>query len=149
VSAVSFTIGSAVVRTSIVSRRVRGIAGPTPEALAGASVSARLIRKCDDNQRKAQAMATVQGTPTSMEAAIISRIVQPEKDDIPDRDIAKAMLRMRLDQSDLDKLHVLVVKNQADALTPSEKTELEIYLRISLMVDLMHAKALRALKKHR
>ena len=93
-------------------------------------------------------MATVQGITGSREAAIIARIVRPEKDDVPDHDIARAMLRMNLHQRDLDRLHELVVKNQDDALTPAEKAELESYLRISLMVDLMHANALRTLKKH-
>jgi hypothetical protein len=92
-------------------------------------------------------MATAQTIP-SKEAAIIARIVHPEKDDVPDEDIARAMLRMSLDQRDLDRLHELVVKNQDDVLTPAEKAELESHLRISLLVDLMHAKALRTLKKH-
>jgi hypothetical protein len=101
------------------------------------------------NQGGDWTVATVQGLTGSKEAGIIARNVHPEKHDVPDRDIARAMLRMSLDQSDLDRLHDLVVKNQDDALTPAEKTELESYLRISLMVDLMHAEALRALKKTR
>ena len=56
-------------------------------------------------------MARVQGIAGSKEAAIIARIVHPEKDDAPDDDIARAMLRLSLDQSDLDRLHELVVKN--------------------------------------
>jgi hypothetical protein len=92
-------------------------------------------------------MATIQGISNSKEAAIIARMVHPEKDDLPD-DIARALLRLSLDQSDLDRLHELVVKNQDDALTPAEKTELESYLRISLLVDLMHAKALCTVKRH-
>jgi hypothetical protein len=93
-------------------------------------------------------MATAHGIMGSKEAGIIARIVHPEKDDVPDRDIARAMLRMSLDQSDLSRLHELVVKNQDDALTPAEKDELHSYLRLSMMVDLMHAKALSTLKKH-
>jgi hypothetical protein len=63
-------------------------------------------------------------------------------------DIARGLLQLSLDQSDLDRLHELVVKNQDDALTPAEKSELASYLRISLLVDLMHAKALCTLNKH-
>jgi len=92
-------------------------------------------------------MATAQGV-TGKEAAIIARIVQHEKDDQPDYDLARAMLRMSLDQSDLNRLHELVAKNQDDALTPAEKEELQSYLRLSLIVDLMHAKGLSTLKKH-
>jgi hypothetical protein len=94
-----------------------------------------------------QSMATAQGITGSTEAAIIARIVHPEKADLPE-DIARGFLRLSLDQSDLDRLHELVVKNQDDALTPTEKTELQSYLRISLLVDLMHAKAHSTLKKH-
>jgi hypothetical protein len=53
-----------------------------------------------------------------------------------------------LDQSDADRLHDLLVRNQDDALTPAEKDELEAYLRVSMMIDLMHAKARYSLKKY-
>jgi hypothetical protein len=92
-------------------------------------------------------MVTAQGIPNSKEAAIIARMVGHHTNGLPD-DLARALLRLSLDQSDLDRLHELVVKNQDDALTPSEKAELASYLRISLMVDLIRAKALCALKKH-
>lgn len=65
-------------------------------------------------------MATVQGITGSKEAAIIARMIHPQKDDVPDHDIARAMLRMRLDQSDLDRLHDLIVENRDDALTPAK-----------------------------
>lgn len=90
-------------------------------------------------------MATTQGTTDSTEAAIISRIIHPERNDWP-HETAEALLRLSLDQSDLDRLHELVVKNQDDALTPAEKAELESYLRVSFLVDLMHAKALCSLR---
>ena len=69
-------------------------------------------------------MATVQGTTGSNEAAILSRVIRPEKDDLPDEQ-AKALLRLKFEQSDLDRLHELVVRNQDDELTPAEKEELE------------------------
>jgi hypothetical protein len=92
-------------------------------------------------------MATVQGTTGSNEAAILSRVIRPERDDLPDEQ-AKALLRMKFDQVDLDRMHELAVKNQDDALTTAEKTELETYLRVSYFIDLMHAKARLSLKKH-
>jgi hypothetical protein len=91
-------------------------------------------------------MATVQGTTGSNEAAILNRVIRPEKDDRPD-ERAKALLRMKFEQSDLDRLHELVVKNQDDELTPAEKQELEDYLRVSAFLDLMHAKARYSLRK--
>jgi hypothetical protein len=92
-------------------------------------------------------MSSTRAIPSSTEAAIISRMIHPEKGDLPN-ETAKALLRLSLAQSDLDRLHELVVKNQDDALTAAEKAELESYLRISFLVDLMHAKALCTLKKH-
>ncbi len=92
-------------------------------------------------------MATARGVTDSKEAAIIARMIRPEKDDLPD-DLARGLLRLSLDQSDLDRLHHLVVKNQDNALTRAEKAELASYLRISLVVDLIRAKALCTVNKH-
>jgi hypothetical protein len=41
-----------------------------------------------------------------------------------------------------------VTKNQEGTLTPTEKADLESYLRISALFDLMHAKARRFLQTH-
>ncbi len=93
-------------------------------------------------------MATQDDTTASTDAAIIARMVHLDGADLTE-DAAEAVLRIfRLDQSDQDRLHDLLVKNQDGALTPAEKEELESYLRISLLVDLMHAKARLSLKKH-
>lgn len=92
-------------------------------------------------------MAAHQAHTPNTEAAILTRAIHPEKDDLPD-DAAQALLRFRIDQSDLDRMHELVVKNQDDALTPAEKVELQNYLRVSYFFDLMHAKARLSLKKH-
>jgi hypothetical protein len=93
-------------------------------------------------------MATQQQSSigSKAEAAILTRVIRPDKDDLP-AEQAKALLRVRFEQSDLDRLHELVVKNQDDDLTPAEKEELEGYLRISAFLDLMHAKARYSLRK--
>lgn len=92
-------------------------------------------------------MAATQGVTGSTEAAIIGRMIHPEKPDLPN-DAAQALLRFRFDQTDLDRMHELTVKNQDDALTPAEKAELENYLRVSYFIDLMHVKARLSLEKH-
>ncbi len=92
-------------------------------------------------------MASQPGLTSSTEAAILSRLIRPEQDDLPD-EAAQALLRLRFDDQDLNRLHELVTKNQDDALTPAERAELESYLRVSSFVDLMHAKARRSLQKH-
>jgi hypothetical protein len=95
-------------------------------------------------------MATQQqtGTDGNVEAAILTRMIHPERADLPEA-AAEAVLKLfSLDQSDTDRLHDLLVRNQGDALTSAEKDELETYLRVSMMIDLMHAKARYSLKKH-
>ena len=88
------------------------------------------------------------GIGNDREAAILTRMIHPERADLPE-EAAEAVLKLfGLDQSDSDRLHDLLVRNQDDALTPTEKDELEAYLRVSMMIDLMHAKARYSLKKH-
>lgn len=92
-------------------------------------------------------MSTDLRLPDKTEAAILTRIVRPDQDDLPVA-LAKAVLRLDLHRSDLDRLHELVVRNQDDRLTADERAELQSYLRVSSFFDLMHAKARRSLKKH-
>ena len=92
-------------------------------------------------------MANQQHLESNVEAAILARSIHPERDDLS-QEAAKALLHIGLEAEDLERLHVLVTKNQEDALTPAEKADLESYLRISSFFDLMHAKARRSLKKH-
>lgn len=91
-------------------------------------------------------MANLQGTAGSTDAAILSRLIRPDQNDLSN-EAAQALLRLHFDSGDLDRLHELVTRNQNDALTPAERSELESYLRISSFLDLMQAKARRSLKK--
>ena len=81
------------------------------------------------------------------DAAILARLIHLEDDNLPAA-AAKALLAIRFDSSDLDRIHELVTKNQDDALTPAEQADLESYLRVSSFLDLIHANARRSLKKH-
>ena len=92
-------------------------------------------------------MATQRRITGNTEASILSRMVRPEQDDLSSAE-AQAVLRLDFDRTDLDRLHELVTKNQEDALTPAERSELESYLRLSSLLDLMHAKARLTLQKH-
>ncbi len=92
-------------------------------------------------------MATAPDIAGSKDAAIISRMIHPDKADLH-KDTAEAVLRLfSLDQNDRNRMHELAVKNQDDALTRAEKAELDSYLRVSYFVDLMHAKARLSLRK--
>jgi hypothetical protein len=92
-------------------------------------------------------MATQQRIGSNVEAAVLTRIIHPERDDLS-REAAQAFLQVGLEREDLDRLHALVIKNQDDALTPAEKADLESYLRLSSIFDLMHVRARRSLQNH-
>ena len=57
-------------------------------------------------------------------------------------------MAIRFDSRDLDRMHELAAKNQEDRLSAAEKAEMENYRRVSFLLDLMHSKARRSLKKH-
>jgi hypothetical protein len=92
-------------------------------------------------------LATETTVPSTSEAAILSRLIRPEEEDLP-APAAEAFLKIRFDARDLARMHELVTRNQEDRLTPGEQIELENYCRVSYLVDLLHSKARRALKKH-
>ncbi len=92
-------------------------------------------------------MTTRQHTASGVEAAILTRIIHPERDDLS-QEAAKALLNVGIEREDLDRLHILVAKNQEGALGSAEQDELESYLRLSSIFDLMHVRASRSLKKH-
>ncbi len=82
------------------------------------------------------------------EAAILARVLRPEQDDLPAA-AARALLRLSFDQHDRDRMHELAVKNQADELTDNERRELESYLRVGRVVDLLRARAQLSLAKRK
>lgn len=92
-------------------------------------------------------MATETQIPHTGDAIVLARLIRPNDDDLPPQ-AARALLNIRFDSRELDRIQELVTRNQDDALTPAEKADLESYLRVSAFVDLMHAKARRSLKKH-
>ena len=92
-------------------------------------------------------MAIELGISPTSEAAIFSRLIRPEEDSLT-VEAAESLLRIRFDRSDLDRMLELVTKNQEGRLTKSDKAEMENYRRVSFLLDLMHSKAHRSLKKH-
>ena len=92
-------------------------------------------------------MATETSKPATSEAAILARLIRPDNGDLR-IEAAEALLALRFDSSELDRMHELVLKNQEDRLTTDEKADMENYRRVSFLLDLMHSKARRSLKKH-
>jgi hypothetical protein len=82
------------------------------------------------------------------EAAILGRVIQPDHDDLS-RAAARAFLRFDFMAEDRERMHELAVKNQAGKLTAPERHELDDYLRVGRLLDLLGAKARLSLRKHR
>lgn len=81
------------------------------------------------------------------EATILRRIIQPKGHTLP-AEAARALLALTFTTADHERMHILAVKNQAGTLTGEELQELDSYRRVGRILDLLHAKARRALKKH-
>jgi hypothetical protein len=86
-------------------------------------------------------------TSSTSDTAILSHLTWPD-DDALTLAAAKGWLAVRFDKSQLERMHQLVTKNQEGKLTTKEKHELENYRCVGFMVDLMHSKACRSMKKH-
>jgi hypothetical protein len=80
------------------------------------------------------------------EAAILSRVIQPNHNDLPAA-AARALLKLEFTTDDRERMHELAVKNQAGKLTGTEQHELDGYLRVGRLLDLLAAKARLSLKK--
>ncbi len=80
------------------------------------------------------------------EAAILTRVIQPEQDDLSPT-AARALLKFSFTSHDRQRMHDLAVKNQSGALTAAEQHELDSYCRVGRLIDLLGAKARLSLKK--
>lgn len=80
------------------------------------------------------------------ETAILSRIIRPERDDLSP-EAARSILQLAFDEQDRARMHELAQKAQIGELTAEEQAELDGYCRIGRLVDLMHSKARRSLKR--
>ena len=79
------------------------------------------------------------------EAAILARVIQPDNDDLP-LSAARVLLKLDFTADDRQRMHDLALKNQAGKLKPAEQQELDGYIRVGRLLDLLGAKARRSLK---
>lgn len=76
----------------------------------------------------------------SSEAAILTRVIKPTGKTLP-APVARAILALEFDEPDRLRMHDLAEKNQAGSLTAHEKADLDAYVRVGLLLDLLRAKA--------
>jgi phosphate uptake regulator len=82
----------------------------------------------------------------SAEAAILSRILKPEHDDLSP-EAARSLLKLEFDPDDLSRMHELALRAQAGNLTDGEENELESYRRIGRLLEVIRSKARRSLAR--
>jgi hypothetical protein len=73
--------------------------------------------------------------------------IRAEPDDLPP-EAAAAFLQFAFPERDRDRMHELADKNRNDSLTEAERRELDSYRRVGRLLDLLAARARRALAKH-
>ncbi|HZZ29438.1 MAG TPA: hypothetical protein VFE46_15680 [Pirellulales bacterium] len=77
---------------------------------------------------------------------ILNRIVRSDHSEWP-TELAEAILRIEIPKEDRQRVHELLVKNQNDELTASEKRTLESYRNVSVLLDIVRSKARMATRK--
>jgi hypothetical protein len=79
-------------------------------------------------------------------SAILERVIRPHGHDLSPAG-ARALLKLQFDEHDRSRMHELAAKNQQGKLTEAERDELQIYVHVGLVLDLLQAKARRILKR--
>jgi hypothetical protein len=80
------------------------------------------------------------------EASILARVIQPDHHNLP-LAAARVILKFQFNSDDRQRMHELATKNQDGKLSSTEQQELEGYLRVGRLLDLLGAKARLSLKK--
>jgi hypothetical protein len=105
------------------------------------------MTKLHDQRQEASPSAVHVGVMTvNSEAAIWTRLIRPEQDDLSS-DAARSLLRIEFSSEDKGRMHELALKAQEGSLTPGEQAEMDDYCRVGRLLDLMHSKARRSLKR--
>ena len=78
-------------------------------------------------------------------AAIWQRVIQFDEELSPSA--ARALRKLRFSERDHTLLDELSAKARAGSLTADEQTQLDTFERLGCLLDILHSKARRALKK--
>jgi hypothetical protein len=80
------------------------------------------------------------------EAAILNRVIKPWESTLSPAE-ARAILKLNFDARDRQRIYELAVKNQEGELSAPEQAELQGYLYVGLLLDLLRSKARLSLKR--
>ncbi len=81
----------------------------------------------------------------SSEAAILSRVIQPDSGDWPQA-AAEAILRIGFNETDRERMTILLERAKSGDLTNEESEALEHYRHIGKLLELMKSRARRSLQ---
>lgn len=84
-------------------------------------------------------------TPTA-DADILHSLVFPFDEGL-EPEAARSVLRIHFDRDAIKQINVLLRKNQRGTVSAEERIVLEKYIRMGKFIDVLHAKARKALKK--
>lgn len=82
-----------------------------------------------------------------IDAAIWERVVQ--QDGAPSVSAARALLKLQFPDVDQERMRELAAKSRAGKLTQQEEGEADAYERLGCLLDILHSKARRVLKRRR
>ncbi len=82
------------------------------------------------------------------EVAILSRVIEPANGTLSAA-VARTWLKLQFTDPDRARMHELALKAQDGTLTLLERADLDAYRRAGRLLDMMHSKARRSLKKRR
>jgi hypothetical protein len=78
--------------------------------------------------------------PKGSTGAILSRVIRPEDGNLTAA-AAEGFLALGFEDHDIARMHDLAVKNQDGQCTPGELEEMDNYIRVGYLLDMIHAKA--------
>lgn len=81
-----------------------------------------------------------------MELKLWERVIAADDGDLPP-ELAKAVLGIKFSDADQQRAHELAQKNQAGTITLDEKSELNAFAHVGLIISILWSKARRSLKR--
>ena len=85
-------------------------------------------------------------TSTITEVDIMADVIGPEHGDLPP-EVARSILRWKFTDRAAARMTKLADRNSRGTITPTEREELEKYLRVGSFVNLVQAKARLSLRQ--
>ena len=80
-----------------------------------------------------------------IEASVLSRLIEPEKDDLP-AEVARYLLRLKFCDTDRNRMNELAAKARDGTLANDETDELDTFVLVGHILAPMQSKARQTLK---